>query len=265
MTALTATEITVRYGGVQAVVDVDIELRAGQLTGLIGPNGAGKTSLIDALTGFTHSTGQVRLGLKDVTRARPDQRARSGLVRTWQSADLFEDLTVRENLLVSAHHPSPRQALVEFFHGRSPHHTGVERALDLMDIRDLGGARADELTEGQRKLVAVARSLAPNPKVLCLDEPAAGLDAYESQELGTRLRRVLDTGPAMLLIDHDMELVMSVCDEVVVLDFGRVIARGTPNEVRSDPRVLTAYLGTSSNVDAAALHEVIEVGEGRTG
>ncbi|MEV3870707.1 ABC transporter ATP-binding protein [Streptomyces sp. NPDC049906] len=265
MNALRATGMTVRYGGVQAVADVDLELHPHKLVGLIGPNGAGKTSLIDAVTGFTSASGRVFLGDRDITRSRPDQRARAGLMRTWQSADLFEDLTVRENLLVSAHHPSVWQALVEFASGRPPRHSGIDRALELMDLRDLAERRADELTEGQRKLVAVARSLAPVPSVLCLDEPAAGLDAVESRELGKRLRRVLDTGIALLLIDHDMDLVMSVCDELVVLDFGRVIARGTPEAIRNDPDVLSAYLGASSAAATATPQDGAEDDGGLNG
>jgi branched-chain amino acid transport system ATP-binding protein len=265
MKALSATGMTVRYGGVQAVSNVDLDLRPHQLVGLIGPNGAGKTSLIDAVTGFTPASGRVLLGDRDISRSGPDRRARAGLMRTWQSADLFEDLTVRENLLVSAHHPSLWQALVEFSSGRPPRHSGIDRALDLMDLSDLAERRADELTEGQRKLVAVARSLAPIPSVLCLDEPAAGLDAVESRELGKRLRRVLDTGIAILLIDHDMDLVMSVCDELVVLDFGRVIARGTPESVRNHPDVLSAYLGTSSAAGVSAPRGAIDPDGGLNG
>jgi len=226
--------LSVAFGGVHALNDVDIEVREGELVGLIGPNGAGKTTLVDAVTGFVRFTGTVELDGRDVGRMPPYQRARLGLGRTWQSTDLFDDLDVRENLTVADG-------------------TGeVDAKLSLVGLDVAGEAMPGQLSQGQRKLVGIARALASNPRVLCLDEPAAGLDTNESQELGARLRELADRGQSTLLIDHDMGLVLSICDRVVVLEFGRVIADDAPDVVRRDPNVISAYLGGGSQSDAVA-------------
>jgi branched-chain amino acid transport system ATP-binding protein len=212
--------------------DVDLEVREGELVGLIGPNGAGKTTLVDAVTGFVRFSGSVELDGRDVGRLAPYERARLGLGRTWQSTDLFDDLDVRENLAVADG-------------------TGeVDSKLTLVGLDVTGEAMPGQLSQGQRKLVGIARALASNPRVLCLDEPAAGLDTNESQQLGARLRELADQGQSTLLIDHDMGLVLSICDRVVVLEFGRVIADAAPEVVRRDPSVISAYLGGGSQSDA---------------
>jgi branched-chain amino acid transport system permease protein len=233
-TVLRVHGLSVAFGGVHALNDVDIEVREGELVGLIGPNGAGKTTLVDAVTGFVRFTGTVELDGRDVGRMPPYQRARLGLGRTWQSTDLFDDLDVRENLTVADG-------------------TGeVDAKLSLVGLDVAGEAMPGQLSQGQRKLVGIARALASNPRVLCLDEPAAGLDTNESQELGARLRELADRGQSTLLIDHDMGLVLSICDRVVVLEFGRVIADDAPDVVRRDPNVISAYLGGGSQSDAVA-------------
>jgi branched-chain amino acid transport system permease protein len=233
-TVLRVNGLSVAFGGVHALNDVDIEVREGELVGLIGPNGAGKTTLVDAVTGFVRFTGTVELDGRDVGRMPPYQRARLGLGRTWQSTDLFDDLDVRENLTVADG-------------------TGeVDAKLSLVGLDVAGEAMPGQLSQGQRKLVGIARALASNPRVLCLDEPAAGLDTNESQELGARLRELADRGQSTLLIDHDMGLVLSICDRVVVLEFGRVIADDAPDVVRRDPNVISAYLGGGSQSDAVA-------------
>jgi branched-chain amino acid transport system ATP-binding protein len=248
---LKATGISVRFGGVRAVVDVDLEVGEGQLVGLIGPNGAGKTTFIDAISGFVRCEGRVELDGEDLTGAPPHVRAQRGLARTWQSIELFDDLSVGENLLVASHRTSAWTTIRETVSAPDPHSAEIMPALVLLGIENTVQQMPSELSQGQRKLVGLARALAPQPRVLCLDEPAAGLDTRESEELGARLRGLADDGQAMLLVDHDMGLVLGICDEVVVLEFGEVIARGVPDVVRNDPQVIKAYLGGAAPTLAA--------------
>jgi branched-chain amino acid transport system ATP-binding protein len=223
-----------------------ISVNFGGLRGLIGPNGAGKTTFIDALTGFVPCTGRFQIGGEEITGLPPHARARRGLARTWQSIELFDDLTVRENLAVAAHRPSVLATIKETLSRPLSSSSAIERALDVLDLRESGEALPADLPQGQRKLIGVARALAAAPRVLCLDEPAAGLDTAESTELGVRLRRVVDNGTSILLVDHDMGLVLGISDYVYVLEFGKIIAHGPPDTVRRDPQVITAYLGTAA-------------------
>ena len=252
---LRATGISVSFGGVHAVVDVDLEVGAGQLVGLIGPNGAGKTTFIDAISGFVRSRGRVELDGDDLTALPPHARARRGLARTWQSIELFDDLTVGENLLVAAHRPSVQRTLREAMSPPRRDSSEIDPVLELLGLQAIVDELPSELSQGQRKLVGIGRALAARPRIVCLDEPAAGLDTHESEELGRRLRGLVDAGQAMLLVDHDMGLVLGICDEVVVLEFGKVIARGAADAVRRDPRVITAYLGSAAAALAPALNE----------
>jgi ABC-type branched-subunit amino acid transport system ATPase component/ABC-type branched-subunit amino acid transport system permease subunit len=250
---LVITGLGVSYGGVRAVDDVAICVRPGQLHGLIGPNGAGKTSTLDAITGFCHSEGEVQVADQDISSLPPHRRFAAGLSRTWQSTELFLDLTVLDNLLVAAERPRTGDLLRDVV-GRPAVTSGDALwALRLLGIAHLAGARPDTLSTGQQKLVGVARALAARPAVLLCDEPAAGLDSAESRELGRHLRAVADAGVAIVLIEHDLSLVMDICDEVTVLDFGRVIAQGPPLQVRHDPLVLSAYVGQSAPADDPGL------------
>ena len=243
MSVLRTTNLSVRFGGVHAVEDADVVVEEGELVALIGPNGAGKTTFIDAITGFVRYTGLAELDGKDLEGMAPHERARRGLARTWQSTELFDDLSVRENLTVAAHRPSFLALVGDLVGKRIGESAAAEQALELLDLGSIADATPDHLTQGQRKLVGVARAIAMQPRLLCLDEPAAGLDTRESEDLGQRLRKIADAGTATLLIDHDMGLVMTICDRITVLEFGKVIAAGSPDEVRRDPRVVKAYLG----------------------
>jgi branched-chain amino acid transport system ATP-binding protein len=243
VSVLRTTNLSVRFGGVHAVEDADVVVEEGELVALIGPNGAGKTTFIDAITGFVRYTGRAELDGKDLAGMAPHERARRGLARTWQSTELFDDLSVRENLTVAAHRPSFLALVGDLVGKRIGESAAAEQALELLDLGSIADATPDHLTQGQRKLVGVARAIAMQPRLLCLDEPAAGLDTRESEDLGQRLRKIADAGTATLLIDHDMGLVMTICDRITVLEFGKVIAAGSPDEVRRDPRVVKAYLG----------------------
>ncbi len=266
MSAVLATNgLSVRFGGVHAVEDVDLSVEEGQLVGLIGPNGAGKTTFIDAITGFVRYSGGVELDGRDLAGLPPHARARLGLARTWQSTELFDDLTVRENVEVAADRPSFLALAAEVVGRRIPAGESPDQALELLHLGGLADAMPSELTQGQRKLVGVARAVAMRPRLLCLDEPAAGLDTRESADLGQRLRQIADAGTTTLLIDHDMGLVLTICDRIVVLEFGKVIAAGPPDEVRRDPRVVKAYLGGgAAGQEAEAIAaDLDEAGAGR--
>ncbi len=230
---LEVLHLTVRYGGVVAVDDVSFSVHQGQIVGLIGPNGAGKTTTIDALCGFHGCEGNVLLVGENIGGCAPHVRASLGLARTFQLAGVSDDLTVAENVQVGQQRSS----------GNDPE--ALDRILKDLGLSDMRDLQVSMLSQGQRQLVSVARALAGSPRLLLLDEPAAGLDSTESLWLAERLRAVRDAGVTILLVDHDMSLVLNLCDVIDVLDFGALIAHGTPEEIRHNEVVSTAYLGAT--------------------
>ncbi|MCU1456901.1 MAG: Sulfate-transporting ATPase, partial [Actinomycetia bacterium] len=230
---LAVESLTVSYGGVMAVDDVSLRVPVGGIVGLIGPNGAGKTSAIDAITGFTKARGTVRLEGDRIDALPTHRRVRRGLARTFQAIELYDDLTVEENVSAAA-----------FGVKGDARHGAVQRALDLVGIADLRERDAGDLSQGQRQLVSLARACAADPRAVLLEEPAAGMDTTESKWLGERIRGISAAGTGVLLVDHDVALVLNICDYIYVLDFGVVIAEGTPATIRADRAVIDAYLGT---------------------
>lgn len=242
---LRTVDLTVQFGGLRAVDNVSLECGKGQLTGLIGPNGAGKTTFIDAVTGFlpNNATGSVLLEGANVLGRPAHRLSHDGLTRTWQTLELFDDISVRSNLDVASQRLTVAGAVKDYFRpqGRDER---VEEVLDLLDMRDIAEREPRELSQGQRKMVGVARALvASTTKILLLDEPAAGLDKTETEWFGNQLRNLVDEGYTMLLIDHDMGLVLKVCDHIHMLVFGKLVTSGSPAEMRNDPEVIAAYLG----------------------
>jgi branched-chain amino acid transport system ATP-binding protein len=253
MSLLSTEAMSVTFGGLHAVEKVDIKVEAGTLVGLIGPNGAGKTTFIDGITGFVPTTGRISFDGHDLGSFPPHKRASLGLGRTWQSLELFDDLTVEENLQVAADKQTARNFLLDMVNpGRKRERKGVEDALSILGIGHLAKSMPNEISQGERKLVSAARALASRPKLVCMDEPAAGLDTQESIQLGRGLRKIVDSGISIFLVDHDMGLVLNICDYIYVIEFGVKIAEGTPIEIEKNPEVIRAYLGQSNRENEVA-------------
>lgn len=251
MSILRLEGITRRFGGLVALDNISLDISGEGISGVIGPNGAGKTTLFNTISGFVQpSDGRVLFDGEDITGHAPEAIARRGLIRTFQLVQLFEDLSVLENVKVGCHLQTHGGLLAAVLRGRTAR--AEEAMVDAEGRRLLAQTGLSDQTEtlaavlpyGKKRLLEITRALAAKPKLLLLDEPAAGLNPSETETLAALLRQIAASGTAILLIEHDMSLVMSVTDHIAVLDFGRLIAKGKPEEVRQNPDVIAAYLGT---------------------
>ena len=246
MTLLQVAEAEVRFGGVHALRGVNLDVEPGAVTGLIGPNGAGKTTLFNAICGLQSlNGGQVSFDGSSMNGMRPHLRARLGIARTFQRLEVFSSLSVRENVLASA------EIRRRWSRDRSDAAANADGVLALVGLSHLADRSADTLPTGQARLLELARALATRPRLLLLDEPSSGLDDAESEELGDLLIQLAGAGMAVLLVEHDMGLVMRVCTQINVLDFGAVLTVGCPADIRADERVRAAYLGAIDDEPAA--------------
>jgi branched-chain amino acid transport system ATP-binding protein len=242
MSLLQVDDVVVQFGGVTAVNHASFEVERGTVTGLIGPNGAGKTTCFNVITGLQSPTsGRVLLEGRDITRMPVHRRARRGIGRTFQRLEAFGSLTVWDNVRTALDIHAGVRGLFNSVGGSAD--VEVERLLDLVGIVDYADERADSVPTGVARLLELARALACEPRLLLLDEPSSGLDEQETVDFGVLLTQLAADGRTVLMVEHDMDLVMSVCEKIHVLDFGSIIAEGTPAQVRTDPVVQQAYLG----------------------
>jgi branched-chain amino acid transport system ATP-binding protein len=247
---LDAERLTKSFGGVRAVQEVSFSVRSGQIKGIIGPNGAGKTTLFNLITGvYRPDGGSIRFDGETCAGLAPNQMAARGIARTFQNVELFERMTVLENVMVGRH-PRTRAGFIgaafRLRRARREERLIREKALEILrfaGIADKADWVSSALPFGLQRLLEIARALATEPRLLLLDEPASGLNAVETRDLGRLLGRIRERGITVLLVEHDMSLTMEICDEILVMDYGRPLAEGTPREIQRNPQVIAAYLG----------------------
>ncbi|HQN70032.1 MAG TPA: ABC transporter ATP-binding protein [Smithella sp.] len=247
---LRLSNITQIFGGLNALEDVSFSVREGSITGIIGPNGAGKTTLFNIVTGlYTQTGGDVFLGGENISFLETEELAGRGLVRTFQNVELFRKMTVLENVMVGLHTKSSSGIFSCAF--KLPRQVREEKAireksmvwLKYTGIAELAEMTAGNLPFGKGRLLEISRALAAEPKIILMDEPAAGLNSRETAELALLIRKIRQSGVTVVLVEHDMDLVMDVCDAIVVLNLGKKLAEGTPREIQENPAVISAYLG----------------------
>jgi branched-chain amino acid transport system ATP-binding protein len=240
MALLEVRAATVRFGGINALKEVDLDVDAGAITGLIGPNGAGKTTCFNVITGLQETVaGRITMDGEDVTKLGPHKRARKGLARTFQRLEVFGSLSARDNVRVAA------EIRANWSKEKADCAAVADGLLERVGISHVADDRVDAMPTGLARLVELARALAAQPRALLLDEPGSGLDDNESQGFARLLQELAEAGLAILIVEHDVDLVMSVCKNIFVLDFGEIIASGTPREIQANAVVQAAYLGTA--------------------
>ncbi len=250
-------EVSRSFGGLKALAGVNLSVPPGRIVGLIGPNGAGKTTLINIISGLDHpSSGTITFEGTSLQRAAPHRVTRMGIARTYQNIRLFGEMTALQNLLI-AQHARGKASLLEAVaflprYRREEHelHTRAQSLLERFGLAMMADQSAGNLSYGDQRRLEIARALATNPRVLLLDEPTAGMNPTETRALGEQILRLREDGISILVIEHDMSLIHQVCDEIYVLNFGQIIAHGTPEAIKTDPDVIEAYLGSDDDDSA---------------
>jgi branched-chain amino acid transport system ATP-binding protein len=254
MALLQIENVAVRFGGLQALRGVNLEAGPATVTGLIGPNGAGKTTLFNVVCGYQAATeGRVRLDGVDISAMAPHRRARRGIARTFQRLETFGSLSARDNIRVAA------EVRRRWSRDHSDIEATTDEILELVGLRDVASEQVDAMPTGLARLVELGRALATQPEVLLLDEPSSGLDENESEDFGRLLLDLADGGVGVLLVEHDIDLVMAVCSNIFVLDFGAILASGPPAEIQRNQAVRAAYLGVGDDAEKVIEEQVTPV------